>query len=428
MLNRYSDSIVPPPIPGFSQADASENVLTNIFKQQDGIMADTRSNPDNVVRGLEGVVAAETDISFVDGVNSNLYYKGYSIHDIATHPTAFAEIVYLLLNGEMPTSSELAEIRAEIVAEMDVPDEIVSLMEMFPLTAHPMDILRTCVSALASFDPDGPDNTIEASRRKGIRLIAKFPTLIARLYRIRRKKEIIPPNPKLNMAANFLYMMHGEVPTETNIRAMDLVLLLHADHGLNASTFAARVTASTQADIHSAVTTAISTLKGPLHGGANERVMKMLKEINNVDEVEEYINTMLSQGQRVMGFGHRVYKKEDPRAQHLRRISEELCSLSGHEKLYRISHRIENIVLKTKGIYPNVDFYSATVQHALGIPARFYTTVFAISRVSGWVAHVLDQYKNNRLIRPTSKYIGEYNRPFIPIEKRISRKKPLIES
>ncbi len=281
-----------------------------------------------------------------------------------------------------------------------------------------MDVLRTIVSALSYFDPDSTNNSQEANRRKAIRLIAQIPAIVAYLYRIRRNESILSPDPQINMAANILYMFHGRMPSDEHVRAMDQLLLLHADHGMNASTFSARVTASTHADMHAAVTSAIGTLKGPLHGGANERVMKMLKEINNVEEVDEYIESMLAQGLRVMGFGHRVYKGEDPRAPHLRKSSEELGVSAVDRKFFQISHRIENIVLKKKGIYPNVDFYSATVQHALGIPEEFYTTIFAASRISGWTAHILEQYANNRLIRPTSKYMGTFNKKFVPMDER----------
>jgi len=376
-----------------------------------------------VIRGLEGVVAAETDISFVDGVHGDLYYKGYNIHEIADHTTSYVEVVYLLLNGDLPTRQELKKFRRKIVSEMRVPTQVIKMMEIMPPSSHPMDVLRASVSALSFFDTDAKDNSPEASRRKGIRIIAQIPTLVASLYRIRKHKMILSPDPGLNMAENILYMFHGEVPEDLHARAMDQLLLLHADHGLNASTFAARVAASTHADIHAAVTAALATLKGPLHGGANERVMKMLRKINNIDEVEEYINSMLAQGQRVMGFGHRVYIKEDPRARHLRKMSEELCRQSENKNLYKISHKIEGIVLEAKGIYPNVDFYSATVQNAIGIPSDFYTAIFAASRISGWVAHVLDQYDNNRLIRPTSKYTGEYNRHFVPVKERSGNKK-----
>jgi len=378
----------------------------------------TNDHEGNVIRGLEGVVAAETDISYVDGVNGDLYYKGYNIHDIADNTTSYMEVVYLLLKGDLPTKKQIKDFRREIVSDMRIPTQVIKMMEIMPPSSHPMDVLRTSVSALAYFDPDARDNSYEANCRKGIRLIAQIPALVATLYRIRNHESILSPDPNYNFAANILYMFHGKQPTKIHTRAMDLILLLHADHGLNASTFAARVTASTHADMHAAITSALGTLKGPLHGGANERVMKMLKEITDVAEVDEYINTMLSHGQRVMGFGHRVYKKEDPRTRHLRSMSEDLCSRRGNKKLYEISHRIEDYVYQVKGIYPNVDFYSATVQHALDIPEEFYTTIFAASRISGWVTHVLDQYENNRLIRPTSKYTGQYNREFIAIPER----------
>ncbi len=378
---------------------------------------ETRDNGTQVVRGLEGVVAAETDISYVDGANSDLYYKGYNIHDIADTCT-YLEVAYLLLNGELPTRKQIEEFRLQTVLEMRLPAQVVKMMEIMPPSSHPMDVLRTIVSALSYFDPDSTNNSQEANRRKAIRLIAQIPAIVAYLYRIRRNESILSPDPQINMAANILYMFHGRMPSDEHVRAMDQLLLLHADHGMNASTFSARVTASTHADMHAAVTSAIGTLKGPLHGGANERVMKMLKEINNVEEVDEYIESMLAQGLRVMGFGHRVYKGEDPRAPHLRKSSEELGVSAVDRKFFQISHRIENIVLKKKGIYPNVDFYSATVQHALGIPEEFYTTIFAASRISGWTAHILEQYANNRLIRPTSKYMGTFNKKFVPMDER----------
>jgi citrate synthase len=389
------------------------------LQKDDAHMDETnkKAQGSEVIRGLQDVVAAETDISFVDGVNGDLYYKGYNIHDIAA-TTSYMEIAYLLLNGDLPNRNQLEQFRLETVLEMRLPTQLIQMMEIMPPSSHPMDVLRTTVSALSYFDPDSFDNSETANHHKAIRLIAQIPTIVAHLYRIRHDKNLLSPDPHITMGANILYMFHGHVPSDAHVRAMDQLLLLHADHGLNASTFSARVTASTHANMHAAVTSAIGTLNGPLHGGANERVMKMLKQINNVDEVEEYINSMLAQGQRVMGFGHRIYKKEDPRARHLRKSSEELYSSTKDKRFFEIAHRIENIVLEKKGIYPNVDFYSATVQHALGIPEEFYTTIFASSRISGWVAHIIDQYRNNRLIRPTSKYIGSFNRKFIPILER----------
>ncbi len=379
---------------------------------------DVKNSGSEVVRGLEGVVAAETDISYVDGVNGDLYYKGYNIHDLAESCT-YLEVAFLLLNDYLPNADKFTEFQQRTVSEMRLPTQVIKMMEISPPSSHPMDVLRTTVSALSYFDPECDINTPVANKRKAIRLIAQIPTIVAHLYRIRSGKDILSPDPKNTIAANILYMFHGKTPSDDHVRAMGQLLLLHADHGMNASTFAARVTASTHADIHAAITSAIGTLKGPLHGGANERVMKMLKEINNIEEVEEYIDSMLAQGLRVMGFGHRVYKKEDPRARHLRKSSEELCRNSESDKnFFEISHHIEKIVLEKKGIYPNVDFYSATVQHALGIPEEFYTTIFAASRISGWAAHALQQYANNRLIRPTSKYTGQFNRKVTPLGLR----------
>ena len=371
----------------------------------------------NVLRGLEGVAAAETRISFVDGVNGQLYYSGYNIHDIAEH-ISYEETVWLLWYNELPNSRQLEKFRSRLVGEMRLPSQVIGLIERTPPSAPPMDVLTMAVSALALFDPDAGDNSLKANRRKAYRLTAQIPTIIADLCRIRNGKPVLSPDPRMDMASNFLYMLHGENPRALERRTMDLLLMLHADHGLNASTFSARVTASTHSDMHAAVAAALGTLKGPLHGGANQRVMHMLHDINNVHDVEDYIEGMLDLNERIMGFGHRVYKKEDPRARHLRRASKKLCRQKGKENLYEISKRIEEVVLKAKGIYPNVDFYSATVQDALGIPDEFFTSVFASSRIAGWSAHILEQFADNRLIRPTSKYIGEYNRPFAEISKR----------
>ena len=292
------------------------------------------------------------------------------------------------------------------------------MIELAPPNAHPMDVLRTAVSALSMFDPDSGDTSPEARERKCYRLLAQVMTIIADMHRVRRQQPVLSPDPKLDIGANFLYMFRGEPPDDVEQKAFSQLLLLHADHGFNASTFAARVTASTLADMHAALTSALGTLKGALHGGANERVMRMLDEIDNVDMVEAYIEGMLDEGERIMGFGHRVYKVEDPRARHLRKWSEHLCHREDMAHLYEISHRIEKVVLEKKGIYPNVDFYSGTVQHALGIPREYFTAIFAASRTVGWLAHVMEQYADNRLIRPTSKYVGPWNRAMVPIEKR----------
>jgi citrate synthase len=279
-------------------------------------------------------------------------------------------------------------------------------------------MLRTGVSAGSAYDPDGWDNSAEGNERKAIRLMARFPTMIASFHRLRSGQDPIPPNPKLPHAANFLTMLLGEEPEEEVARAFDICLVLHADHTMNASTFAARVVASTLADMHSAVTAAICALKGPLHGGANEAVMKMLEDIGDLDRAEAYIKDALARKEKIMGFGHRVYKTEDPRATHLRRLSRELGERAGDTRWYEISERIEKVVMDEKGLYPNVDFYAASVYRAMGIPTDLFTTVFAASRVSGWTAHVREQLTDNRLIRPESDYIGPRNQSYVPLEER----------
>lgn len=377
----------------------------------------TTSEEKTFVRGLEGVVAAETNISWVDGIHGKLYYWGYDIHDFAEQ-VSFEEVVFLLWNGRFPNAQECEAFRVELASEMRLPSQVVEMLKLMPPNAHPMSILQTAVSVLGVLDPDSKDNSSESNRRKAKRLVAQVPTIIADLHRIRKGQPLISPDPHLGIADNFLYMLRGTPPEEIEQKAMDLLMVLHADHGLNASTFTARVIASTLADMHTAVAGAIGALKGPLHGGANQKVMEMILQIGKVDMVQEYIAGMLENKQRIMGFGHRVYRTEDPRARHLRKYSEQLCQLRGCGELYEISHRIETIVREAKGIYPNVDFYSATVQHALGIPPDFFTPIFAASRTAGWTAHIIEQYADNRLIRPTSKYTAELGRKFVPIDQR----------
>lgn len=369
------------------------------------------------VRGLEAVVAADTSISYVDGVHGALLYQGYDIHDLAGNAT-YTETVFLLWRGRLPTQAEREAFRAELVAEMRLPSQVLEMLRLTPPNSHPMAVLRTAVSMLANFDPDAEDNRPEANWRKAKRLVAQVPTIIADLHRIRMGKPVLSPDPNFGVSANFLYMMRGVPPNELEQKAMEVLMVLHADHELNASTFTARVIASTMADMHAALSGAIGALKGPLHGGANQRVMEMILDIPDVATTQAYINGMLENKRRIMGFGHRVYRTEDPRARHLRRYSELLCEATNQKNLYDISRRIEQAVLEAKGIYPNVDFYSATVQHALGIPPEYFTAVFAASRTSGWIAHILEQYADNRLIRPTSRYVGPIDLEFVPVEKR----------
>jgi citrate synthase len=370
------------------------------------------------VRGLEGVIAAETRIGYVDGANGKLYYAGYDINDLAKNPS-FEECVFVLWNDRLPTKRELEDFRAELIPEMNLPRPLVQWFKRVPRGVHPMVMLRSAVSDLALYDKETEDNSVEANRRKAARLVAKVPSIIAGFHRIYNGHELVPPDPKKSIAVNFLRMFTGEEPDKKSREAIELMFVLHADHGFNASTFAARVTASTLADIYAAVTAAIGALKGPLHGGANQRVMEMLEGIGSPDDVEDYINGLLARRERIMGFGHRVYKVEDPRARHLRKYSEDVCGGDvACSRYFAISRQIEKQVKKTKGIYPNVDFYSATVQHALGIPVDYYTTLFAASRTAGWTAHVMEQHADNRLMRPRSQFIGKIPRRYSPMEKR----------
>ena len=380
-------------------------------------MVEERHEEKAPVRGLQDVVAGQTRISYVDGANGMLIYNGYDVHDLADKAT-FEEVVHLSWYGRLPSQPELDRFQARLVGEMRLPSQVIDMIALAPAGAHPMDVLRTAVSSLSMFDPDSGDLSAEAKERKMIRLLAQVMTIIADMHRVRKSESVLSPDPKLDLGANFLYMFRGAEPDEEEKLAFDHLLLLHVDHGFNASTFAARVTASTLADMHAALTSALGTLKGSLHGGANERVLRMLHEIDDVGMVESYIEGMLNDGQRIMGFGHRVYKVEDPRARLLRVWSERLCHRADMSELYEISHRIERVVMEKKGIYPNVDFYSATVQHALGIPGEYFTAVFAAARTAGWLAHVLEQHTDNRLIRPTSTYIGGWNREVVPIGER----------
>jgi citrate synthase len=369
--------------------------------------------------GLEEVVAAQTKLSDIDGKLGRLSYVGYDIHDLAESST-FEEVVYLLHRLRLPTRDELEDINEELVGDREISGFLQDLMPTLAAQTSPMSMLRTSVSAASAYDPDGWENSDEANYRKSIRLIAKTPTLLASYHRIRSGEDPIPANPKLPHAANFLYMLLGEEPDQESARALDVTLVLYADHTMNASTFTARVIASTLSDMHSAVTGAIAALKGPLHGGANEEAFKMLEEIGEVDNAEQWIRDALERKRKIMGFGHRVYKTEDPRATHLRRLSRELGERSGQTRWYEISERVEKVVMEEKGLYPNVDFYAASVYHSLGVPTDLMTPIFALARMAGWTAHVREQYNDNRLIRPESEYIGPLDQHYVPVEDRTS--------
>jgi citrate synthase len=369
------------------------------------------------VRGLQDVIAAETRIGHVDGVNGKLYYAGYDVDELAGK-VQFEEVVFLLWNDRLPTKQETLQLRAELVAQMKVPADTVAWFKALPASAHPMTVLRTAISALAISDPAPLDNSPAANQRKAVRVTAAVSTLIAALHQAQQGKDLIPANPKYTLAQNFLRLFLGRDIDEQESQAIELIFVLHAEHSLNASTFAARVTASTLADMYAAVTSALGCLSGPLHGGANQRVMEMLTDIGSAEVVDEYIESMVTRKEKIMGFGHREYKVEDPRAKHLHKISSQLCQRDRGCLYYQMSEKIERKVKKDKGIYPNVDFYSATVQHALGIPVEYYTTIFAASRIAGWTAHIMEQHADNRLMRPAANFTGPFPRPFIPIAKR----------
>jgi citrate synthase len=366
-------------------------------------------------KGLEGIVATTSEISsIIDGV---LTYRGINIDELAEKAT-FEEVIHLLWHGRLPNRAELKSLMDDLAANAKLPDELLAQMRTYPPGANAMAVLRSAVSALALYDEEANDMSREANLRKALRLQAKLPTIVAAFARIREGREPVPPKAGVSIAHNFLYMLKGSDPDDVAVRALDKALVLHADHELNASTFAARVTVATLSDIYSGVTSAIGALKGPLHGGANEAVMIMLDEIGSIENVEKYISDKLERKEKIMGFGHRVYKNGDPRAKHLQKMSRELGERAGNLKLYEMSVKIEELVGSRKGLKPNVDFYSASVYTMLGIPRDLFTPLFAISRVSGWTAHILEQYSDNRLIRPRAEYTGPTNVRYVPIDER----------
>ena len=370
--------------------------------------------------GLEDVVVAQSSICFIDGQRGQLVYRGYDIDDLAQN-SSFEEVAYLLWNGSLPTQTQLDELRNEIAGSMVLPAHIYDIMQAMPFDANPMRVLETCVAALGVFDADADDMNEDVNRKKAIRLMAQLPLIVTSWNRIRNDQLPVESNLEKGLAYNFLYALNEKEPDEYSVKTFDAALILHADHELNASTFSARVTAATLSDLHSAVVSAICTLKGPLHGGANEAVANMLMEIGDVDSVEDYMKNLLAAKKKVMGFGHRVYKAKDPRAVILEKMSEELGRRQGETKWFEISHRVEEIFQPTvasKGIFPNVDFYSASAYHVLGIPRDLFTPIFACSRVVGWTAHLLEQYANNRLFRPDSEYVGKTGLKYAPIEQR----------
>lgn len=370
-------------------------------------------------RGLEGIVATQSGICWIDGEAGVLSYRGIDIHELAARST-FEETTYLLWFGSLPNEKQLADFSQKLAQSRTLDPKVIEFLRSLPKNASPMEALRTVVSLLSVYDVDDHDGSHEANVRKALRLTSQIAMVVAIFDRVRKGKEIIDADLSLSHAANFLWMLTGEKPIETAVKAFDIALILHADHELNASTFAARVIAATLADIHSAITGAIGALKGPLHGGANEAVMRLLYAVEEagIDPVQ-YVQEMLAKKVKVSGFGHRVYKTEDPRATHLRRMSESLGKAAGNPKWFNMSRKIEEFIVKEKGLNANVDFYSASTYTTLGIDIDLFTPIFAVSRISGWAAHVIEQHDNNRLIRPRAEYIGPaYPAPYIPMEQR----------
>ncbi len=370
-------------------------------------------------KGLEGIVAANSGICWIDGETGVLSYRGIDIHELAERST-FEETTFLLWNGFLPNRNALRGFESQLAMARQLNPRVIDLMRSFPTTATPMEVLRTTVSALSFYDADEKDNSHDANVRKAYRLTSQIAMIVAIYDRIRKGKEIVPPDLSLSHGGNFLWMLNGEKPSETATRTLDIALILHADHELNASTFAARVIAATLSDIHSAITGAIGALKGPLHGGANEAVMRLLLAIDKAGaDPVEYVKEMLAAKQKISGFGHRVYKTEDPRATHLRRMSEQLGKDAGQPKWFEMSRAIELYVNKEKKLNANVDFYSASTYTTLGIDIDLFTPIFAVSRIAGWSAHVIEQLDDNRLIRPRADYIGPaYPSRYVPIEER----------
>ncbi|MBI1756427.1 MAG: citrate synthase [Fimbriimonas ginsengisoli] len=379
-------------------------------------MSATASYP-NYSPGLEGVIAGITTISEIDSDRSSLVYRGIDVHELA-EKGSFEETAYLLLFGKLPDRAELAAFRKTLGEERDVPEAVYTTLRSLPKQTHPMDAIRAAYATLAPFDPDYTRNDHDANLRKATRILAKAGTMVANGHRLRMGLDIVKPDPALNTAANFLYVLNGQKPDEFTEKVMDASLTLYAEHGFNASTFACRVTVATLSDIYSGIITGIGTLKGPLHGGANEEAMKMILEIGTPERAEAWIHDALVNKKKVMGFGHREYKKGDSRAGHMTRMAKEIGRRKGNTTYGDIADILERVMLQEKGLHPNVDFPAAYAYYQLGIPIDLYTPIFVISRVSGWSAHAIEQLDNNRLIRPTVIYEGAHNVPFVPIDER----------
>ncbi len=372
----------------------------------------------SIDKGMAGIVAAETNLSDVRGELGELVYCGYNINDLAENAT-FEEVVHLLHRGHLPNADELSSLKGEFVASRMIPEGVIDVLKALPKDTAPMHALRTGVSALGCFDTTAETNDdLEAVRKKSIQLIAQVPVIVAAFHRLRQGKEILESDSSLGEAANFIWLISGNKPSEDMERTMDICYILHADHGFNASTFSGRVTIATLSDVYSAVTSAIGTLKGPLHGGANEGVIKMLQEIGDLDKVDAYVDDCLANKRRIMGIGHRVYRVLDPRAPHLKRMAQKLTKELGEPKWIQMSERIAQLMLEKKNLNANVDFYSATVYYSLDIPTDLFTPIFAIARTAGWTAHMIEHLDGNRLIRPRAQYAGDEGKPWVPLADR----------
>jgi len=380
-------------------------------------MSNGKESTGTAAAGLRGVVAAQSSIGDVNGEQGILIYQGYNIHDLAEHST-FEEVVFLLWNGRLPKADELAELKERLRRNYEVPAEIIAAMKTFPKDAEPMDVLRTAVSSLDFYDQNGHGTDREHAVKAAVRITGQIGTIGAAWDRIRNGKEPIAPDKNLSIAENFLYMLRGERADQDEEHMFDVCLILHADHELNASTFTTRVVAGTLAGMYGAVTAGIAALAGPLHGGANTNVMKMLLEIGDPDKVDTWLDQALAEKRKIMGIGHAVYKTEDPRATWLRRYSKHMGEKKGEMKWFNMSQRIEQLMHEKKGMFPNVDFYSASTYYLMGIPLDLYTPIFAVSRISGWTGHILEQYANNKLIRPRAEYIGPRDLKYTPIDER----------
>ena len=373
--------------------------------------------PEGYKPGLEGIIAGVSSIAEVNAEQDALIYRGYPAHDLAEKST-FSEVSYLFLHGKLPTKVELEAYRKELIQQRMIPEDVVSLLKRIPKKSNSMASLQFAVSALSFYDPDRDKIDEEANIAKAKRLVAKAPTLVAAIYRLQNGLDFIPPSPKLRHGANFLYMVSGKKPDEEVARAFDATMILYTEHGYNASTFAALVTSSTLSDMHSAIVAAIGTLKGPLHGGANEKAIEMLLQIGEASKAEAWLKETLARKEKVMGFGHRVYKNQDSRAPLMKELAKKTAERVGDKKLFSLSCKLEELVKKEKNLFPNVDYHGGVFYHLIGLPLEIYTPIFAMSRMVGWTAHVIEQHKANRLIRPKSFYNGERGLQYVPIDKR----------